>query len=51
MTPAPAPAPRRTRVLIVDDHPILRHGIAQMVAREDDLEVIGEASAERCLSR
>lgn len=30
------------RVLIVDDHPILRHGIAQLVARESDLEVCAD---------
>ena len=33
----------KTRVLIVDDHPAMRHGIAQMVAKEKDLEVSGEA--------
>lgn len=31
------------RVLIVDDHPILRHGIAQLVARESDLDPCAEA--------
>lgn len=31
------------RVLIVDDHPILRHGIAQLVEREDDLDPCAEA--------
>lgn len=35
----------RSKVLIVDDHPILRHGIAQMVAREDDMLVCGEAGS------
>ncbi|CAN5737630.1 response regulator transcription factor [soil metagenome] len=35
----------RSNVLIVDDHPILRHGIAQMVAREDDMLVCGEAGS------
>lgn len=35
----------RSKVLIVDDHPILRHGIAQMVAREEDMEVCGEAGS------
>ena len=35
----------RSNVLIVDDHPILRHGIAQMVAREDDMCVCGEAGS------
>lgn len=34
-----------SNVLIVDDHPILRHGIAQMVAREDDMLVCGEAGS------
>ena len=32
-----------TRVLIVDDHPILRHGIAQLVQREPDLDPCAEA--------
>lgn len=30
------------RVLIVDDHPILRHGIAQLIAREGDLTVCAD---------
>ncbi len=33
----------KTRVLIVDDHPILRHGIAQLVSREADFETCSEA--------
>jgi DNA-binding NarL/FixJ family response regulator len=32
-----------TRVLIVDDHPILRHGIAQLVGREPDFDPCAEA--------
>lgn len=32
-----------TRVLIVDDHPILRHGIAQLIGREADLACVAEA--------
>ena len=31
------------RVLIVDDHPILRHGIAQLVQREPDLDPCAQA--------
>ncbi len=36
------PAPQK-KVLIVDDHPILRQGIAQLVSSEPDLLVCGEA--------
>jgi DNA-binding NarL/FixJ family response regulator len=32
------------RVLIVDDHPSVREALAIRIAREDDLEVCGEAS-------
>jgi DNA-binding NarL/FixJ family response regulator len=31
------------RILIVDDHPIFRHGLMQLLSQEDDLEVCGEA--------
>jgi DNA-binding NarL/FixJ family response regulator len=33
----------RTRVFIVDDHPVVREGLAMMIARQPDLEVCGEA--------
>jgi DNA-binding NarL/FixJ family response regulator len=32
------------RVLIVDDHPIVRRGLAQVIDQEPDLEVCGEAN-------
>jgi DNA-binding NarL/FixJ family response regulator len=32
------------KVLIVDDHPIVRHGLGELIARQDDLEVCGEAA-------
>lgn len=35
--------PTRRRVLIVDDHPVVRHGIALMISEEPDLELCGEA--------
>jgi DNA-binding NarL/FixJ family response regulator len=38
-------ASRPAQVLIVDDHPILRHGIAQLVQREPDLQPCGEAGS------
>jgi DNA-binding NarL/FixJ family response regulator len=36
---------RTTRILIVDDHPIVRLGIRQMLAAEADLDVCGEAES------
>lgn len=35
--------PRKYRVLIVDDHPIVREGLAQLIAHEPDIEVCGGA--------
>jgi DNA-binding NarL/FixJ family response regulator len=35
---------RRFRVLIVDDHPVVRHGYGQRIALEPDMQVCGEAS-------
>jgi DNA-binding NarL/FixJ family response regulator len=32
------------RLLVVDDHPVVRDGIVGMVASSDDIEVVGEAS-------
>jgi DNA-binding NarL/FixJ family response regulator len=32
------------RILIVDDHPIVRQGLTQLIAQASDLEVCGEAS-------
>ncbi|HLU31910.1 MAG TPA: response regulator transcription factor [Acidimicrobiia bacterium] len=41
-----------TRVLIVDDHEIVRRGLAAMLSAHDDIEVVGEASsAEEALRR
>lgn len=36
----------RRRVLIVDDHPIVRQGLKRMIDAEADLEVCGEADSE-----
>ena len=32
-------------VLLVDDHPLLRQGVAQLIDMEDELKVIGEAGS------
>src|ERR1700739_877347 len=34
---------KKSRVFVVDDHPIVRQGLALLVNREDDLVVCGEA--------
>ena len=34
----------RTRVLVVDDHPLVREGLAARIAAQPDLEVCGEAT-------
>ena len=33
----------RTRILLADDHPVLRQGIRHLLEREGDFEVVGEA--------
>jgi DNA-binding NarL/FixJ family response regulator len=38
--------PVRRRVLIVDDHPIVRQGLKRMIETEADMEVCGEAATE-----
>jgi DNA-binding NarL/FixJ family response regulator len=44
MNPAPsASVARKTRVFIVDDHPLVREGLATLINRQDDLIVCGEA--------
>jgi len=46
----PRTVQEQIRVLIVDDHAILRAGVREMLADEEDLEVVGEAgSAEEAL--
>src|SRR6476661_904089 len=37
------PAPRKSRILVVDDHPIVRQGLALLINQEADLVVCGEA--------
>src|SRR5215212_237762 len=34
----------RIRILLVDDHPVVRKGIASCLARHAHLEILGEAS-------
>ncbi|QDU10018.1 response regulator transcription factor [Gimesia aquarii] len=36
----------KTRVMIVDDHPIVREGYSRLIERQDDLEVCAEADSK-----
>lgn len=42
--PTHGPGARRRSVLVVDDHPLVRRGLRQVLGSEPDLEVIAEAS-------
>jgi len=39
----PDAVPRRIRVLVADDHPVVRTGLAAVIAQEADLELVAEA--------
>ena len=41
--PDAMPAGKRIRILAVDDHPMLREGIAAAIARQSDMILVGEA--------
>ncbi|HRT05443.1 MAG TPA: response regulator transcription factor [Kiritimatiellia bacterium] len=43
----PAPNGRKRKVLIVDDHPLLRDGLAKVINQQADLAVCGEAADAR----
>jgi DNA-binding NarL/FixJ family response regulator len=36
-------APERRRILVIDDHPFMRAGLAQLIDRQSDMQVCGEA--------
>jgi len=43
----PGPGVRHARVLVVDDHSLLRTGVANIINQEPDLEVVAEAANGR----
>lgn len=48
---APEPKDKRKRILLVDDHAVVRFGISQLINRQNDLVVCGEEEdASRALS-
>src|SRR6266516_3528190 len=38
-----SPPLNRKRILVLDDHPMMRQGLAQLIGNEGDLSVCGEA--------
>lgn len=42
-TNGPSPLAEPTRIFIVDDHPIVRDGLSELISQEPDLVVCGEA--------
>jgi DNA-binding NarL/FixJ family response regulator len=43
-TVSPATSTAGKRLLVVDDHPVFRHGISQFLSQFSDVTVCGEAS-------
>ena len=43
----PEPEVRKIRVMIADDHPIVRDGLRKLLSLEDDIDVVGEAADGR----
>lgn len=39
-----AAEPTQVRIVLVDDHAIVRHGLRAVLEREDDLQIVGEAA-------
>jgi len=39
------PSGRKTRILVVDDHPLVREGLAARISPQPDLEICGEADS------
>lgn len=39
------PTPTKHRIVLVDDHPITRQGVAVLINQERDMEVVGEADS------
>jgi two-component system response regulator DevR len=45
MTSDPTPAPAPLRLLVVDDHEVVREGLVALLARRDEFQVVAEAGS------
>ena len=41
---------KRIRILLVDDHELLRRGLRNMLEQEEDMEIVGDCSTDKALS-
>ena len=48
MTPIRQPKQKKSRILLVDDHAVVRFGIAALINRQADMEVCGEEEDGSC---
>jgi len=46
-TPPPVAVTKKIRILLADDHAVVRNGFRMILAAQDDLEVVGEAANGR----
>lgn len=46
-SPSPKRVPPKKQILLVDDHPLMRRGQADLLSREPDLRVCGEAATAK----
>ena len=44
-------AKAKSRVFLVDDHPIVRYGVTQLIEREPDLMVCGQSANGTCVTQ
>ncbi len=44
MSESPAPQSPQTRILVVDDHAVVREGLVSLLQRQSDLQVVAEAA-------
>ena len=51
MTPPTSSPAQAVKILVVDDHPMIRRGIASLINASEGLECVAEASMDKRRSR